>query len=82
MGGVYTPIRQFIVSFCVIAVMIMEHGYIHFGWYYFDMLGQVVTWIAVLLTWIIAYCFLEDWTVIDTNDSEEEDCIDEVSDNR
>jgi hypothetical protein len=45
------------------------------------MLGQVVTWIAVLLTWIIAYCFLEDWTVIDTNDSEEEDCIDEVSDN-
>ena len=38
-GGVYTPIRQFIVSFCVIAVMNMEHGYIHFGWYYFRYAG-------------------------------------------
>lgn len=32
----------------------------------------VVTWVAVLLAWFIAYCFLEDWTVIDTNDPEDE----------
>lgn len=40
----------------------------------------MVTWLVVVLTWIIAYCFLGDWTVIDTNDPEEDDCIDEVSD--
>lgn len=40
---------------------------------------QVITWIAVLLAWLIAYCFLEDWTVLDTNDPEEDESIDEVS---
>jgi hypothetical protein len=42
-----------------------------------------VTWLVVLLTWIIAYCFLEDLTVVDTCDPEEEedDCIDSVSNN-
>ncbi|KAL3786459.1 hypothetical protein ACHAW5_003526 [Stephanodiscus triporus] len=34
----------------------------------------VVTWMILLLTWIIAYCFLEDLTVIDTYDPED-DCI-------
>jgi hypothetical protein len=32
----------------------------------------VVTWGTVLLTWLIAYCFLDDWTVVDTNDSVED----------
>ncbi len=35
----------------------------------------------MLLTWIIAYCFLEDWTVLDTNDSEKEESTGEVSGN-
>lgn len=45
MGGVYTPIRQFVV----------------------------LTWAIVLITWLIAYCFLEDWTVLDTNDTEDDE---------
>jgi len=28
----------------------------------------VVTWVVVLVTWMIVYCFLFDWTVIDTTD--------------
>ena len=35
---------------------------------------QVVTWIVVLLTLVIAYCLLEDWTVIDLNDLDD-NCI-------
>jgi len=30
----------------------------------------VVTWAVVLLTFVVAYCFLEDWTVVDINDPE------------
>ncbi|KAL7543201.1 hypothetical protein ACHAXR_012483 [Thalassiosira sp. AJA248-18] len=68
-AGVYTPLRQFVVSLssytsngnhCIITFWCGE---------------QVVTWIVVLLTWIIAYSFLEDWTVIDPNDPEDNDHI-------
>lgn len=48
-GGVFTPLRQFVV----------------------------VTWGVVLLTFVIAYCFLEDWTVIDLNDPEDGNDIQE-----
>mmetsp|Transcript_42702 Transcript_42702/g.74821 ORF Transcript_42702/g.74821 Transcript_42702/m.74821 type:complete len:657 (+) Transcript_42702:87-2057(+) len=43
-GGVYTPVRQFIA----------------------------VTWVVLFLTFIIAYCFLEDFSVIDPEDLDEE----------
>lgn len=33
----------------------------------------VVTWMIVLVTFTIAYCFLEDWTVIDPNDLDDEE---------
>ena len=33
---------------------------------------QVLTWIVLFMTFIIAYCFLEDWTVIDPDDLDEE----------
>ena len=33
----------------------------------------MVTWLCVLLTWLVAYCFLDDLTVIDTNDPEEDE---------
>lgn len=33
----------------------------------------VVTWVIVLVTFTIAYCFLEDWTVIDPNDLDDDD---------
>jgi len=44
LGGVYTPMRQFII----------------------------VTWIVVIVTFIIASCFLEDLTVIDPEDLDDE----------
>jgi hypothetical protein len=31
----------------------------------------VLTWVVLLLTWVIAYCFLEDLTVIDANNPED-----------
>jgi len=31
----------------------------------------VLTWVVLLLTWVIAYCLLEDLTVIDANDRED-----------
>ncbi|KAL7533895.1 hypothetical protein ACHAXR_005511 [Thalassiosira sp. AJA248-18] len=43
-GGVYTPVRQFIV----------------------------VTWVVSFLTFLVAYFFLEDWTVLDPDDLDEE----------
>ena len=33
----------------------------------------VVTWVIVLVTFGIAYCFLEDWTVIDPNDLDDDE---------
>lgn len=33
----------------------------------------VVTWVIVLVTFVIAYCFLEDWTVIDPNDLDDDE---------
>mmetsp|Transcript_13560 Transcript_13560/g.22242 ORF Transcript_13560/g.22242 Transcript_13560/m.22242 type:complete len:699 (+) Transcript_13560:74-2170(+) len=33
----------------------------------------VVTWVIVLVTFAIAYCFLEDWTVIDPNDLDDDE---------
>eukprot|EP00581_Thalassiosira_minuscula_P017092 CAMPEP_0183720202 /NCGR_PEP_ID=MMETSP0737-20130205/12887_1 /TAXON_ID=385413 /ORGANISM="Thalassiosira miniscula, Strain CCMP1093" /LENGTH=690 /DNA_ID=CAMNT_0025950039 /DNA_START=131 /DNA_END=2203 /DNA_ORIENTATION=- len=32
----------------------------------------VITWLVVLITFFVAYCFLEDWTVIDLYDSEDD----------
>ena len=29
--------------------------------------------VVVLLTFLVAYCFLEDWTVVDTNDTDDDD---------
>jgi len=37
----------------------------------------VVTWVIVLVTFTIAYCFLEDWTVIDPNDLDLDESEDE-----
>ena len=45
-GGVYTPVRQFIV----------------------------LTWLVLFVTFFIAYFSLEDWTVIDLHDLDEEYC--------
>jgi len=33
----------------------------------------VVTWVIVLVTFVIAYCYLEDWTVIDPNDLDDDE---------
>ena len=33
----------------------------------------VVTWVIVLITFTIAYCFLEDWSVIDPNDLDDDE---------
>jgi len=51
-GGVYTPVRQFIV----------------------------LTWVLLFVTLIIAYCFLEDWTVFDPDDLNEEYHNDQIMD--
>jgi len=48
-GGIYTPIRQFIV----------------------------LTWLVLFITFIIAYFLLEDWTVLDLEDLDEEYCNDD-----
>ena len=40
---------------------------------------QVFTWIIVLLTFIIAYWLLEDWTVIDLYDPEDDNGIQQQS---
>ena len=45
-GGVYTPVRQFII----------------------------LTWLVLFITFIIAYFLLEDWTVLDLEDLDEEYC--------
>ena len=47
-GGVYTPVRQFII----------------------------LTWLVLFITFIIAYFLLEDWTVLDLEDLDEEYCND------
>jgi len=47
-GGVYTPVRLFII----------------------------LTWLVLFITFIIAYFFLEDWTVLDLEDLDEEYCND------
>ena len=44
LGGVYTPVRQFVV----------------------------LTWMILVLTWIVAYCYLDDVTVIDIHDPEDD----------
>jgi len=49
-GGVYTPVRQFII----------------------------LTWFVLFITFIIAYFFLEDWTVLDLEDLDEEYCNDDM----
>lgn len=45
LGGVYTPVRQFII----------------------------LTWMVLFVTLLIAYCYLEDLTVIDMHDLEDDD---------
>lgn len=49
-GGVYTPVRQFII----------------------------LTWLVLFITFIIAYFLLEDWTVLDLEDLDEEYCNDDT----
>ncbi|KAL3815974.1 hypothetical protein ACHAXA_008933 [Cyclostephanos tholiformis] len=54
LGGVYTPVRQFVV----------------------------LTWMILVLTWVIAFYYLEDMTVVDIHDVEDDGIMIQLRDTR
>jgi hypothetical protein len=75
-GGIYTPVRQFVVRDCIYLAISVGFMYHVNAFYLTNKLltrKQVVTWLVVLLTFVIALLYLEDLTVTDSNDPDTTD---------
>lgn len=70
-GGVYTPVRQFVVSVvCHKCSSAVSKVLLNTTYNNFNVLTQVLTWMVLILTALVAYFCLQDLSVFDPDDLE------------